>query len=116
MQEQATFAPPLEKEQGRIDWSKSAFEISRQVRAFNPWPSAFTRYEGKLLKIHRAHAVLAQPHPTPGMLLSGGDEIRVATGDGVLILDELQLEGRKRLEAAEFSRGGGLRAEAVLGE
>ncbi len=114
--EQATLAPPLEKEQGRIDWCKSAVEIARQVRAFNPWPSAFTHIEGKLLKIHRAHAAAAADSDrAPGTVLSSGAEIRIATGDGALVLDELQLEGRKRLAAAEFSRGGAPRPGVILG-
>ena len=114
--DQATFAPPLEKEQGRVDWSKSAIDIGRQVRAFNPWPAAFTHLDGKLLKIHRAHVADAtDAGHSPGTVLSAAAEIRVATGDGVLVLDELQLEGRKRLPAAEFSRGGTPRPGAVLG-
>ena len=114
--DQITFAPPLEKEQGLIDWNKAAVEIARQVRAFNPWPSAFTRLDGKRLKIHQAHAVAdGRSNATPGTLLSAADQITVATGDGILSLDELQMEGRKRLPASELSRGGHLRPGALLG-
>jgi len=112
---QVTLAPPLEKAQGRIDWSRPAAEICRQVRAFNPWPSAFTHADGKLLKIHRAHAEALQTAKPAGAVVTITPQILVASGDGTVVLDELQLEGRKRLAAAEVSRGGSLRAGMVLG-
>jgi methionyl-tRNA formyltransferase len=112
----ATSAPMIEKEQGRIDWNESAAQIARRVRAFNPWPSAFTQLDGKLLKIHRARPRESVANGTPGTVLSATDTIRVATGAGILEIDELQLEGRKRLGAAEFARGGGLAVGARLGE
>jgi methionyl-tRNA formyltransferase len=112
----ATLAPLIEKEQGRINWSEPALRIARQVRAFNPWPSAFTTLDGKLLKIHRARPSGEAGQAQPGTVLRGGNEVRVATGAGGLEIDELQLEGRKRLGAADFMRGGGLAAGARLGE
>jgi methionyl-tRNA formyltransferase len=112
----ATLAPMIEKEQGRIDWSESALEIARQVRAFNPWPSAFTTLDGKLLKLHRARPVDEDVRAAPGTVLSAAHTIHVAAGAGVLEIDELQLEGRKRLAATEFARGGGLAVGARLGE
>jgi methionyl-tRNA formyltransferase len=103
---QATYAPMISKEQGRIDWTQSAVAIERQVRAFHPWPSAYTLLGGKVVKIHRAKAVTGRAFNTPaGTIVAIGDEIGVACGDGVLMIEELQLEGRKRLAAAEFSRG-----------
>jgi methionyl-tRNA formyltransferase len=112
----ATLAPMIEKEQGRIDWSESATEISLRVRAFNPWPSAFTTLDGKLLKLHRARPLDEATRAAPGTVVSAAGTIHVATGAGVLEIDELQLEGRKRLAAAEFARGGGLAVGARLGE
>jgi methionyl-tRNA formyltransferase len=106
----------IEKEQGRIDWGTPAVEIARRVRAFNPWPSAFTRLDGKLLKIHRARPVDDRATSAPGTVVAAAEAIRVATGAGVLEIDELQLEGRKRLGAAEFARGGSLAVGARLGE
>jgi len=113
---QATLAPMIKKEDGRIDWSLSAAEIARCVRGFAPWPSAFTALGGKLLKIHRARAATA--HATaaaPGTVLSAGDTIDVATGSGVLEVQVLQLEGRKALAAADFARSGAATTGARLG-
>ncbi len=111
----ATFSPPLEKEQGRIDWHKSAAEICRQVRAFNPWPAAFTCLDGKLLKIHRAHPAAENSTQPPGTVVSLSPRLCVASGQGLVVVDELQLEGRKRLSAAELVRGNVLRVASVLG-
>jgi methionyl-tRNA formyltransferase len=108
-------APMVRKADGRIDWTRPAIETARRVRAFNPWPSAYTQLDDKLLKIHRAHPSTATTTGAPGTVTSIGTGIAVATGDGILVLEELQLEGRKRLRAAEFVRGGGIRIGAVLG-
>jgi methionyl-tRNA formyltransferase len=114
-EEEVVPAPMINKEDGRIDWSRSAVTIGRQVRAFNPWPSAFTHLDGKLLKIHRAHVGVAGHAARPGCVVGVQGDLAVATGDGALVLDELQLEGRKRLPAAEFTRGGGIKVGTMLG-
>jgi len=111
-----TLAPMINKDDGRIDWARPAAAISRMVRAFNPWPSAFTSVNGKLLKIHRAHVVSGNTTAHAGTVMAIDDGIAVATGDGVLGLDELQLEGRKRLPAAAFARGGRIKVGTVLGQ
>jgi methionyl-tRNA formyltransferase len=113
-EEEVVLAPMIEKEDGRIDWTQSAVTIARRVRAFNPWPSAFTHLDGKLLKIHRAHVGDAVGPSAPGSVVHVDGGIAVATGDGCLILDELQLEGRRRLSAAEFLRGGSIAVGTVL--
>jgi len=110
-----TLAPMIKKADGRIDWTQPAAALARMVRAFNPWPSAFTTVGGKLLKLHRAHAVAAAPSAMPGTVTATGDGIAVSTGDGMLVLDVVQLEGRKRMAAAEFARGGGVKVGSVLG-
>jgi methionyl-tRNA formyltransferase len=110
-----TLAPMIKKEEGRIDWAQPALAIARVVRAFNPRPSAFTYLDGKRLKIHRARATAAHSGRAPGTVILSGDSLTVATGDGTLTLEEVQLEGRRRLRASEFARGGGLRVGAVLG-
>jgi methionyl-tRNA formyltransferase len=98
----ATYAPKLEREHGRIDWSEPAALIERKIRAFNPWPGAFTilREETgteRKLKVHRASVVPAE---------SGNlEKLVIATKDGALRLDEVQLEGKRRMSAAEFLRG-----------
>jgi methionyl-tRNA formyltransferase len=105
---QHTLAPIIEKENGRLDWTKSAVELERRIRAFDPWPGTFTRLDGKHLKVLKAQV---GPTPrsgtaSPGSVVSSGSEgLVVATGDGLLVLLELQLEGRKRLSAAEFVAG-----------
>jgi methionyl-tRNA formyltransferase len=110
-----TLAPMIKKEDGHIDWSEPAVVIARRVRAFNPWPSAFTHLGGKLLKIHRALATPAPTGATPGTVTATDDGIAVATGSGRLVLEELQLEGRKRLSAPDFARGGAIKIGSVLG-
>jgi methionyl-tRNA formyltransferase len=113
---QATYAPMITKEQGRIDWTQSAAAIERQVRAFDPWPSAYTYLASKLLKIHRSHADTTRRLPVAaGTVVAVGSEIRIACGEGELVIEELQLEGRKRLSAAEFSRGGHVAVGKVAG-
>lgn len=112
---EATPAPMIKKADGRIDWTQPARSIARLVRAFNPWPSAFTLLEGKLLKIYRAHPIDTAAGALPGTVGAIADGITVAAGQGALVLDELQLEGRKRLQAGEFVRGGHLHIGTMLG-
>jgi methionyl-tRNA formyltransferase len=110
-----TLAPMIQKSDGRIEWSSPAAELALRVRAFNPWPSAFTHYGGRLLKIHRARAVASPASGAPGTIERAETVLRVATGDGQLELLELQWEGRRRLAAADLLRGGGLAAGDRLG-
>jgi methionyl-tRNA formyltransferase len=110
-----TLAPMIKKEDGRIDWTQPAVAIACMVRAFNPWPSAFTFLGDKLLKIHKAHATAAAGTASPGTITALHDGISIATGSGTLVLQELQLEGRKRLSAADFVRGGHITVGAALG-
>lgn len=109
-----TLAPMIKKEDGCVDWHQPATNLARLVRAFNPWPSAFSFLEGKHLKIHRAHSDAHPADAAPGTVVSLREGIHVATGAGTLVLDEVQLEGRKRLHAAEFARGR-VKVGAVLG-
>lgn len=102
----ATLAPMISKEQGAIDWRQPAAVIARQVRGFNPWPSAYSTLHGKRVKIHAARA--EEGRGEPGLVVAVGDRIRVATGAGMLAIETLQLEGRKALAAGDFARGGGL--------
>jgi methionyl-tRNA formyltransferase len=111
---QVVYAPMIKKEDGLIDWSRPATEIERRVRAFDPWPSAHTRLHGKLLKISRATVERSDSSAAPGTVLGVGDAIRVACGRDRLAISELQLEGRKRLTAGEFTRGGHVVAGVVL--
>jgi methionyl-tRNA formyltransferase len=101
----ATMCKPIKKEEGLIDWTRPAGEIARRVRAFNPWPSAFTFWNGTMLKILRAHVALQQVNAEAGRVLQLGKEIAVACGDGALILREVQLAGKRAMTIEEFVRG-----------
>jgi methionyl-tRNA formyltransferase len=109
-EEEASYAPMLKKEDGRIDWNQPAESLERRVRAFYPWPSAFTCWQGKLLKVHRSAAIAATVKGSPGQVEradSGG--LWICTGRGVLALEEVQLENKKRLSATEFLKGARIR-------
>jgi methionyl-tRNA formyltransferase len=104
--EQATYAPPLKKEQGRLDWSLTARELDCRVRGLTPWPRAFTFLRGKRLIVHRARPVAVSAPGAPGMITTLDDPaIRILTGRGSLELLEVQLEGHRRLSSREFLKG-----------
>jgi methionyl-tRNA formyltransferase len=116
--EGVTLAPMIEKEDGLLDFARSAVELERRVRAFTPWPGAFVhlRHEdaAMLLKVHRARVDDAKTSARPGTIVStSGGEIAVATGMGVLALREVQPEGRRRMTAAEFLAGHPLQVGTV---
>jgi len=103
----ASRAPLLKKEDGLIDWNQTARQIFNRTRGFLPWPGTYTGFRGSKLQVW-----WARPHPSPdsgaapGQLLVGKDTLRVVCGGGtVLDLLEVQLEGRRRIGAAEFVRG-----------
>ena len=107
---EATYSPKLTREDGKIDWSETAEVIERKIRAFDPWPGAFSQLSdltGKRckLKIFRA-TVSDQSIGDPGTILTPNAlEVLVATGCGALLLEEVQLEGKRRMSAADFLRG-----------
>ena len=106
--DRATTTRLLSKEDGEIDWGVDAARIARQVRAFYPWPGTYTRWAGRLLKVLEAHAApVAAPSPAPTaevvLLPDGG--LAVRSGDGMLVIDRLQLEGRRAATAAQFLLG-----------
>jgi len=103
---QATYCSQLEKEDGLLDWLKPAAYLDRQMRACDPWPGAFTRWQGKRLKVLRARPLPGwQGKGQPGQVLEIGKGIGVATGEGALELLEVQLAGKKPMPAAVFARG-----------
>lgn len=113
---QATRAPRLKKDDGRIDWRRTATQISHQIRAFKPWPASYTHFEradGSLQRLIVDQAtvdVSSEIEPVaeplePGCVMAVGDGLRVATGDGWLKLLSVQPEGKKRMSAGEFLRG-----------
>lgn len=103
-QAEATLAPLLKKEDGRINWARSAAAIRNQVRGFDPWPGAYTAFRGEFLHLRRVR-VAGGPAGDPGRLEVDGRTLRVACGEGWLELLELQPEGKKRMTAQEFLNG-----------
>ena len=101
------YAPLIKKEMGRLDFSKSAVVLDRQIRSMTPWPSAFTKYNGKQLKVWKAISLEGKGKKAlPGEVTEvTKDNITVATGDGELRIEELQLEGKKRMSCHDFLLG-----------
>lgn len=107
----ATHTRMLRKEDGEIHWGQPAAVLARKVRAYMPWPGAYTHWRGKLLKIIAAHALHVEPGApvVPGTVSiqedAGHTVLAVATGAGLLLVKQLQLEGKKALSAEEFLHG-----------
>lgn len=102
----ATYVGKLTKEDGRIEWARSAGTITNLVRAMHPWPSAYTHRGGRLLKIWRARPEHGLPPAEPGTVLDVSEEgILVAAAGGVLRVLEVQPEGGRRMDAPAYARG-----------
>lgn len=113
----ASYAGKLTKDMGRLDFTKTAEELDRWIRGLNPWPSAYTTYKGKTLKIWDAEVI-----PADGSGAACGAVTRISkegfcigTADGLLQVKSLQLEGKKRMSCAEFCRGYTLTEGEILG-
>ena len=102
--EGVTHIGKLTREHGRIDFSAGREMVARKVRAMNPWPAAATTISGKRLKIFSATPV-AEPVAAPGVLRATDDGLLIGTGDGAVLVTDLQLDGKKRMTAREFLRG-----------
>jgi methionyl-tRNA formyltransferase len=112
---QATLAPILTREDGAIDFARTARQIYDRWRGFQPWPGAHTRLRGKNLIVHRMR-VGAEIGIEAGVLRVVGDEMMVDCSDGSSVLfDEVQLEGKRRMTAAEFLRGFQVKSGERLG-
>lgn len=112
----ATYAPMLKKEDGRIDWTRRAPDLVNQVRGMTPWPGCYSFLAGKILKIHRAAALATRHGSQPGtIVMSGPDGIEVAAGSGSVLVQDLQLEGKKRMSTREFLQGCRLASGTRLG-
>ncbi|MCX7944287.1 MAG: methionyl-tRNA formyltransferase [Deltaproteobacteria bacterium] len=102
----ATYAPVLKKEDGRLDFNKSAIELFNRIRGLNPWPSTFTYYKGSLIKVLAADVYEVHNPSAPGTIIESSERgIFVATGEGVLIIKRLQKEGRNPLDVKDFLTG-----------
>lgn len=102
---ESTYAGKITKELGHIDFNKSAVEIERLIRGLNPWPSAFTHLDGKVLKIWDADVIKEEVTEEPGTICRKNKSLHVATGEGYLDIKELQLEGKKRMDITSFLNG-----------
>lgn len=103
---QATHVSKITKEMGSIDWTRSAKEIECWIRGMDPWPSAYTRLEDKNVKIWKAKVVSDEQIAKPGTIVRvNKDTIEVQTGEGILSILELQMEGKKRMATDAFLRG-----------
>lgn len=102
----STYARMLKKEDGRIDWSKTSKQIEQQIRGMNSWPSAYTMWNGKTLKIWKAQWNQSVHAHAPGTILTVEKEsVSIACGEGVIRITELQLEGKKRMAVKDFLLG-----------
>lgn len=114
------YARMLDKALGKVDFSMPAEEIERLIRGLNPWPSAYTFYHGKTMKLWKAKVVSADADgeaAAPGQILSVDKKgFTVQTGDGAIRILELQMEGKKRMDAGAFLRGCSMAAGEILGQ
>ena len=113
---EATYAPLLKREDGWIDWNLTAGEVLNRIRGFAPWPGSFTSLRGKRLHVRQAHQKLGAP-AAPGAVSVADGSFEVGCGGGTaLVLEEIQLEGKKQMSTAEFARGYRISPNEVLGE
>ena len=120
--EEATHVTMLDKTMGNMDFTQSAVQLERWIRGLNPWPTAYTKLDNKMLKLWKADVIVAEvltKEEKMGMsgtvFAVGKDSFEVLTGDGALSIKELQLEGKRKMTAEEFLRGYKLEAGTVLG-
>ena len=112
----ATYVKMMDKEMGRIDFNQPATVIERMIRGLNPWPSAFTKYEGKNMKLWRAEVVESSSDAKPGEVIEADKEsFIVMTAKDALVIKEVQLECKKRMPCAAFLRGCPIEKGVILG-
>lgn len=103
---QSTYAPMLTKELGRINWKDTTNNIYNIIRGTTPWPTAYTFYRGKMLKVWSAQGTLAKSKDAPGTIVKKDEKgLHVSTGDGTIIVKEIQPEGSKRMTIESYLRG-----------
>ena len=112
----STYAKMIKKEMGHIDWKKEAIVLERLVRGMNSWPSAYTYLNGKTLKVWEASVEESTNKAAVGEVVEvTKDSIKVQTGKDLLVLKQIQLEGKKRMDVAAFLLGYKVEAGAILG-
>jgi methionyl-tRNA formyltransferase len=111
---EATYTRRMSKDDGRLDWTKCAEQLERMVRAYNPWPTAYTFWKGRQLKVLRARRDEGEGEPGRVLGMSDG-RLRVGTGAGILEIVEAQLAGSRAMAASDLVRGHHELLDAVLG-
>ncbi|HEC49576.1 MAG TPA: methionyl-tRNA formyltransferase [Candidatus Desulfofervidus auxilii] len=102
----ATYAPKLKREDGYIHWDKPAINIANLIRGLAPFPGAYTYLDGKLLKLFRPKTISTSVEAPPGTIVEAThDGLKISTGQGVLLIKEVQLQGKRRLPVKEFIKG-----------
>lgn len=110
-----SYAPIMDKNLGHVDFSKTAKEVHNLVRGVNPWPSAYTTYMDKKMKVWKTKVLDEKSSKEPGTILKvDQDGIRVATKDNVILISEIQMPNKKRMEVKEFIKGNTLEVGSVL--
>jgi methionyl-tRNA formyltransferase len=113
----ASIAPILKRKDGLIDWALSATQIYNRMRAFTPWPDAYTYFRSQTCHLRGAPVSKEQAEAEPGTIVAAGNSVRVACGAGTLMeLNTVKLEGRKQISAAEFANGARLQAGERFGK
>lgn len=114
---QATLAPILTRDDARILFTRTATEIDQRFRGFQPWPGSFTTLRGRKLIVHAMHVAEFTSNDAPGTLvLHGGAMLAICANGTAIALDEVQMEGKKRMPADEFLRGFQIKSGEALGE
>lgn len=110
----ASFAPIIQKEDGHIKWHKSAIEIQNLIRGMQPWPSAYTFLNGKMLRIYKSSVLSDETTDKAGEIHLAEDAIIAATGKGKLAIQEVQIEGKKRMCVRDFLNGYKINSNTIL--
>lgn len=114
--ENTCYSPIMNKSLGNIDWNKSAIDIHNLVRGINPWPSAYTTYEGQTMKIWKTKVIDKNSDKDPGTIISVDKEgINVSTSEGIVQIKEIQMAGKKRMEVPEYIKGNNINTDIILG-
>lgn len=114
--EDTCYSPIMNKSLGNIDWNKSAIDIHNLVRGINPWPSAYTTYEGQTMKIWKTKVIDKNSDKDPGTIISVDKEgINVSTSEGIVQIKEIQMAGKKRMEVPAYIKGNNINTDIILG-
>lgn len=115
--EKATYAPMLKKEMANIDWSMSAYRVMKLIYGMNPWPCAYTQYNGDVIKIFSAEKSDDEPNVKPGEIIGfeKNKGLKIKCGTGCVYIREIQIPGSRRMSAEDYLRGHEMKNGTVLG-